>query len=189
MTQITEEPQEMILTPIVHGWRVGHHAADKRRLLIKLIPSTETVDAWTHMVTLLATRDATVAAEPFIADLGASFDPYCTKVATQVWPAQTQGGYSMQLGIVYCEVNRSTGIGEVVHVKVTKSEKTDALYVWQYARKIPGLVLAQDDESFTVEDLRSLVEALRDHRPCILGDSQHSCPKGIESPGKLAPTA
>ncbi|TPV92924.1 MAG: hypothetical protein B7733_23260 [Myxococcales bacterium FL481] len=177
--KMTQEPSEVSMLSVAKGWKVGHQQNDNKQLLVELVPEDESVEKWTQMLTLVAFNGIQAAPESYIETIGSMLADECKNVAVQKWPRVSQLGYQMEIGAIYCEGNRLTGINEVIYMKATASEVTQTLYMWQYARRVAGSVFAPERPNFVHDEFKVLAGALVAHGVCIVGDDDRRCPQKV----------
>lgn len=148
---------------------IGHHS-DRIGSLTEYIPSGETVENWTEMLTIQIFRNLKDT-EPsaFLQQIGAKWLNDCPETPKDTIHNGKSNGYPVSMLELKCPNVHSTGKPETTIFRVIKGK--DALYSIQYAwRTVPS---------------DGAKDALSKTTVCDTRDPSHSCPSfdSIASPG------
>jgi hypothetical protein len=145
-------------------FKIGYQATRDRRLITEWVPSEETVEDWTQMLTVQIFRGATVDAAAFLRGVGTRYMNDCPgTTAKGIFTGQVNG-YAVSMLLLKCPKNPGTGKPETTAFRVIKGQ--DALYSVQRAwRAVPS-----DQE---VDDV---MHALAKVTVCDTRAPEHPCP-------------
>ena len=142
------------------NFKIGYHS-DHIGSLTEFVPSGQTVDDWTEMLTVQIFRNLKeVAPAAFLQKIGAQWLNACPETPKGSILNGQVNGYSVSMLVLKCPKSPSTGKPEATVFRVIKG--TDALYSVQYAwRTLPS------DEG---------QQALAKSTVCDTRDPSHPCP-------------
>jgi hypothetical protein len=158
---------ETLLSPLPQEFKIGYHAANDRETMAEYVPTGESVDDWSRMITVQVFHALKNAdANAFAADLAKRWSSACPHGRGQRARTGDDHGYSFALWIYRCPLNPATQKPETMWLKVLSG--ADSLYSAQYAyRREFGKELAGP----AMEYLRQIkvCDTRRADRPCPLG--------------------
>jgi hypothetical protein len=112
-------------------FKVGFQSNRNNRLMTEWVPSAETVEDWTQMLTVQVFRGATVDAATFLQGVGKRYMDACPgTTAKGIFTGQVNG-YVVSMLVLNCPKNPGTGKPETTAFRVIKGK--DALYSVQRA--------------------------------------------------------
>lgn len=152
-------------------FKVGFQSSHDNSSITELVPTGQTVDDWSEMLTVQIFRHLTVNAATFLQGVGKRYVDACpgTTVVSGGIHTGTVNGYVVSMLLLKCPRNPSTGKPETTAFRVIKGN--DALYSVQHAwRAVPS------DQQ--------LAEAMRAFAKVVVCDTRaqdHPCPS-LDSP-------
>lgn len=158
---------ENLLVQLPDGFKSGYTASNGKEDMAEYVPTAETVDDWSRMVTVQIFHDAKNAdPDGFAGNLAKGWTSACPGGAAQKSTAGVENGYPFALWAYSCPLNPETNKPENMFLKVTSG--ADALYSVQYAyRREASKELVQP----AIDYLKTVVvcDTRRDDRPCPKG--------------------
>jgi hypothetical protein len=155
-------------------FKVGYQSSHDNRQITEWIPASETVEDWTHMLTVQVFRRTTVDGGRFLQDVGKRYMDACNgTIAKGIFTGQING-YTVSMLLLKCPKNSATGKPETTAFRVIKGN--DALYSVQRAwRSVP-----------TDQELDDVMRALAKVTVCDTRAPDHPCPSfdSLVSPPK-----
>jgi hypothetical protein len=145
-------------------FKVGFQSSHDNRLMTEFVPSAETVENWTQMLTVQIYRGATVDAATFLQGVGKRYMEACSgTTAKGIYTGQVNG-YVVSMLVLKCPMNPGTGKPETTAFRLIKGK--DALYSVQRAwRAVPS-----------DQDLDDVTHALGKVTVCDTRAPEHPCP-------------
>jgi len=162
LAQSTISAENLLVSP-PKDFKLGYRS-DRIGSLTEWVPSTETVDDWTQMLTVQVFRGAKVDAAGFLQGVGKRYMDACPgTTAKGIFTGQVNG-YVVSMLVLKCPKNPGTGKPETTAFRVIKGK--DALYSVQRAwRSLPS-----------DEELGSVMQALAKVTVCDTRSAEHPCP-------------
>jgi hypothetical protein len=159
------EAENLLFAP-PKEFRVGFQSNHDNRLMTEFVPTSETVEDWTEMLTVQIYRHATVDAATFLQGVGKRYLDACpgTTVEKGGLFTGTVNGYVVSMLLLKCPHNPSTAKPETTAFRVIKGN--DALYSVQHAWRS----VASDQQ--LADAMRSLAKVV----VCDTRTQDHSCP-------------
>ena len=124
---------ENLLVKMPAGYKVGYHAENDKQMITEMVPSGETVDDWTEMVTVQIFRGRKLAPEQFRDSLMKGWNEGCPNASSKPTTSATENGYPSVLWLLNCPRNPKTGKPEITWFKAIRGN--DSFYVVQKAFK------------------------------------------------------
>jgi hypothetical protein len=145
-------------------FKVGYQASHDSRQITEWVPSGETVDEWTQMLTVQIFRRAGVDGERLLQEVGKQYVSACPGTTSKgIFNGQING-YAVSMLLLKCPRNPATGKPETTVFRVIKG--SDALYSVQRAwRAVP-----------TDQDLDDVMHGLAKVTVCDSRVAAHPCP-------------
>ena len=155
---------ESLLFSPPKDFKVGYQSERDNRLMTEFVPSGETVEDWTQMLTVQIYRGATGDPASFLGGIAKRFIDACPgTTAKGIYKGQVNG-YVVSMLLLKCPMNPGTGKPETTAFRVIKGK--DALYSVQRAwRSVPS------DQA-----LDDVMHALGRVVVCDTRDQEHACP-------------
>lgn len=146
------------------GFKVGYQSSHDNRSITEYVPATETVDAWTQLLTVQIFRHATVDSATFLQGLGKHYMTDCPGTTAKGIFTGTTNGYGVSMLVLKCPNNPGTSKPETTAFRVIKGN--DALYAVQRAwRSVPS-----------DQDIDDVMHALAKVTVCDTRSPEHPCP-------------
>jgi hypothetical protein len=145
-------------------FKIGYQSNHDNRMMTEWVPTAETVQDWTQMLTVQIFRGATVDAATFLQGVGKRYMDACPgTTAKGVFTGQING-YVVSMLLLQCPKNPGTGKPETTAFRVIKGK--DALYSVQHAwRAVPS-----------AQDVDAAMHALAKVTVCDTRVAAHPCP-------------
>ncbi len=124
---------ENLLVAIPPGYKIDFKDRDPDRLMNEMVPSDQTVDDWTEMVTVQIFYGLKTTPEEFEDRVADGWLKSCDGATTNPIVSGPENGYPAGVWLLTCPRNPATGKPEVTYTKVM--EGNDSLYVVQKAFK------------------------------------------------------
>jgi hypothetical protein len=125
---------ENLLVSPPDGYKVGFEQRKDNQQITEMIPSAETVDTWTEMLTIQVFKGGTdMTPEAFEASVTKLWGESCPGAATFRIAHGAENGYAFSLWMLSCDLNKTSGKPEVAWFKAIQGK--DALYVAQRASR------------------------------------------------------
>ncbi|HLN07995.1 MAG TPA: hypothetical protein VK281_03390 [Xanthobacteraceae bacterium] len=123
---------EALLVDSSPGYKIGFQAQQQDRSRItEMVPTGETVESWTEMVTVQTFPGLTATPEQFESHLVEDWRGACPKSDYQRIAQGTESGYAFVLWLLSCPLNKVSGKPEITWFKAIRGN--DSLYVVQKA--------------------------------------------------------
>lgn len=158
---------ENLLTTMPSGFKTGYSASNGKEDMMEYVPSTETVEDWTKMVTVQVFHDAKdVDPDAFAANIADGWKSSCTGGDAEKITTGVENGYPIAVWAYDCALNPETNKPESMWLKVTSGG--DALYSVQYAYRAKA---TGDLATLALDYLHSVMvcDTRRSDRPCPKG--------------------
>lgn len=159
---------ENLLLSAPAGFKVGYQASNGKEDMVEYVPTAETVDDWTKMVTVQVFHDTSNAdPETFAARVGDAWKSSCTGGEATKLATGAENGYPIAVWAYSCTLNPETSKPESMWLKVTSGG--DALYSVQYAYRLEA----------TEELATPALDYLHTVMVCDTRRTDRPCPKGM----------
>ena len=158
---------ENLLTTMPSGFKTGYSASNGKEDMMEYVPSAETVEDWTKMVTVQVFHDAkNVDPDAFAANIADGWKSSCTGGDAEKITTGVENGYPIAVWAYDCALNPETNKPESMWLKVTSGG--DALYSVQYAYRAKA---TGDLATPALDYLHSVMvcDTRRNDRPCPKG--------------------
>lgn len=158
---------ENLLVGLPDGFEVGYEAAQGDQEIHEFIPTGESVEDWSSMVTIQILRGlADVPGDLFANDLGKSWTEICEGATVGKLAEGDDNGFPFVLWTYACPLNAQSGKPETMYFKGISG--ADAFYSVQYAfREEPGDALDSVALPYLVS--ASACDTRKPERPCPEG--------------------
>jgi hypothetical protein len=145
-------------------FKIGFQSNRDNRLMTEWVPTAETVEDWTQMLTVQIYRGAAVDSATFLQGVGKRYMDTCPgATAKGIFTGQVNG-YVVSMLVLKCPKNPATGKPETTAFRVIKGN--DALYSVQRAwRAVPS-----------DQDVDDVMHALAKVTVCDTRAPEHPCP-------------
>jgi hypothetical protein len=155
---------ESLLVSPPKDFKIGFQSNRNNSSMTEWVPTSETVEDWTQMLTVQVYRGATVEAAAFLQGVGRRYMDACPgTTAKGIFTGQVNG-YVVSMLLLKCPNNPSIGKPETTAFRVIKGK--DALYSVQRAwRAVPA-----------DQDLNDVMQALGKVTVCDTRTPDHPCP-------------
>jgi hypothetical protein len=154
---------ENFLVSYPKDFKIGWQKTQERSVWAEWIPSGQTVDNWTDMLTVQIYYGAKVGAEAFLQNVGTRYMNDCPgTTAKGIFTGQTNG-YVVSMLLLRCPRNPKTGKPETTAFRVIKG--TEGLYSVQYAWR----------SSPSDQDVAAAMATLGKATVCDTRDNSHPC--------------
>lgn len=146
------------------GFIIGFQSNHDNRTMTEFVPTAETVDDWSQMLTVQVYRHATVDSATFLRDVGKRFMDACPgTTAKGIFTGKTNG-FEVSMLVLKCPNNPATQKPETTAFRVIKGN--DALYSVQRAwRSVPS-----------DKEIDDVMHALAKVTVCDTRTPDHPCP-------------
>ena len=122
---------ENLLFAAPSGFKVGYQANHDNRLITEYVPSGETVDDWTQMLTVQIFRGSPLGSAAFLQNVGKRYMDACPATTAKGIFTGDTNGYVVSMLLLKCPNNPGTGKPETTAFRIIKGN--DALYSVQRA--------------------------------------------------------
>jgi hypothetical protein len=158
---------ENLLVAMPDGFEVGYQAAQDDQEIHELIPSGESVEDWSQMVTIQIFRGLSeVPGDLFAANMAGNWEGACEGATVNKLTEGEVNGFPFVMWFFGCPLNAQTGKPETMYFKGISG--SDAFYSVQYAfRSAPADEL--DTIALTYLVGASACDTRRPERPCPAG--------------------
>lgn len=158
---------ENLLVSLPDGYKIGFQQKTGNQIISEMVPSAETVENWTEMVTVqifLNMRDVTPA--QYRARLEKLWADACSGSEFSTVKTGTENGYPTLTWFQKCPLNKQTGEPELTWMKATQGR--DSFYLVQKAFKFSPSPEQSKRWGDFLDGVRVCDTRLSD-RPCRLG--------------------
>jgi hypothetical protein len=155
---------ENLLVTVPDGFKIDFQQKNKDMLISEMVPSAESVNDWTQMVTVQIFLGLKGGPEEFKSKVETAWMRACRGGSAHAIAQGKENGYSFAVWLLACPLNRTTGKPEFTWFKATQGN--DSLYVVQAALK------ARPSEEATTR----WMEYLRTVRVCDTRLPDRACP-------------
>jgi hypothetical protein len=157
---------EVLLVTSPAGYKVGFQAQQRDRSRItEMVPTAETVESWTEMVTVQTFPGLRATAEQFESHLIKDWRGACPEADYQRIAQGTESGYPFVLWLLSCPLNKASGKPEITWFKAIHGN--DSFYVVQKAFRFAP----------SKEQISTWMAFLRDAKVCDTRLPDRPCPK------------
>lgn len=126
---------ENLLQSLPPGYKIGYQTRQGQMSMSEMVPSDESVESWTSMVTTQVFHGAKIPADAFQQRLADSFSGACPGARASKIDTGEEDGYVYALWQHACPLNPTTGKPE--HLWSKTIEGNDAFYSVQFAFRHP----------------------------------------------------
>jgi hypothetical protein len=161
--QSSIDAENLLVSP-PKDFKVGFQASHDNRTITEFVPTAETVEDWTQMLTVLVYRHATVDSATLLQRVGKQYMDACPgTTAKGIFTGKTNG-YDVSMLVVKCPKNPATQKPETTAFRVIKGN--DALYSVQRAwRSVPS-----------DQEIDAVMHSLAKVTVCDTRTPEHPCP-------------
>jgi hypothetical protein len=124
---------ENLLVTVPPGYKVGHQARNARQLLSEMVPSAETVENWTEMVTVQIYFGLKGSIAGYRTKMEKDWASVCAGATSAPVGGGLVNGYTTMTWRQTCPLNKATGKPEITWFKAIAGN--DSFYVVQKAFK------------------------------------------------------
>jgi hypothetical protein len=156
--------KETLLAPMPEGFAIGFQGKKNNLTMVEMVPSGETVEAWSRMVTVQIFHALKKQnADTFAENMGKMWSNACPGSAVEKVKDGADNGFPYSLWQYLCPLNKSTQKPENVWIKVISGD--DALYTVQYAYR-QGMTDMLVPPAMKFLDSVKACDTRREERPC-----------------------
>jgi hypothetical protein len=168
---------ENILLPLPPGFKLANRQETSEKMLAEFVPSDETVDHWSKMITERIFRSRNLSdAETYQSTMLSEWKGACPGGDGRQLSNVKENGYGVSYWSFNCPLNPKTNLSESMIRKVVVGK--DAMYEVQYAFRKPE----------APELIQSALTFLQTVSVCDTRTPEHPCPAGLK-PVEPAPDA
>src|SRR4029079_8315036 len=120
-----------LLVELPQGFKVGFQDKKNDMQITEMVPSKETVNDWTEMVTVQIFFGLKTTPAQFKANIEKGWVSACAGGRAHPVSGDAENGYPALIWVLSCERNRKTGKPEIAWFKAVQG--SDSLYVVQKA--------------------------------------------------------
>lgn len=165
---------ENLLAPIPEGFKAGYTAHNNKENTAEFVPSTDTVNSWSRMITISVFNVSSLEPDLFAGKLAQEWSVRCSGASGQKIKSGLENGYQYSLWLFGCPFNSLTGKPQTMLLKAIGG--TNSLYSVQFAYN------ASDTDSLDGQAL----EFLKTVSVCDTRIKARPCPKDVRPPPKSA---
>jgi len=158
---------ENLLVAVPSGYTVGHQAHNARQLISEMVPTAETVDTWTEMVTVLIYFGQKGSLIGYRSKMEKDWAAACAGAKSAPVGGGLVNGYTTMTWRQTCPLNKATGKPEITWFKAIAGN--DSFYVVQKAFKSEP----------TAEQAAAAVKYLDGVSVCDTRLPDRACPRGM----------
>ena len=159
---------ENLLVNLPAGYKVGHNARNQKQVITEMVPSGETVENWTEMVTVQIFLGLKSQPAAFRANMEKLWAGACSGGTSTSVSEDKTNGYAAMLWRQSCPLNKQTGKPEMTWFKAVAGN--DSFYVVQKAFKFEP----------TPEKLNEWIAFLNKVSVCDTRLKDRACPAGMK---------
>ena len=155
---------ESLLFAQPQGFKVGYRSEQDNHTMTEFVPTGETVEDWTEMLTVQIYRRATVDSATFLGGVGKRYMNDCPGTTAKGIYTGNTNGYMVSMLVLRCPKNPATQKPETTAFRVIKGN--DALYSVQRAwRAVPS-----------EQEIDAVMHTLAKVTVCDTRKPEHPCP-------------
>jgi hypothetical protein len=160
---------ENLLAPLPAGFKVGFRTTKALMDMSEFVPTDETVDDWSSMITVQIFHNMHMYnPETFATNMSEKWKSACTGGSAQKIRNDIENGYPISLWMFLCPLNPQTKKPENMWLKVISGQ--DSLYAVQYAYR----------KELAKELITPAMQYLRQPIVCDTRTADHPCPAGMK---------
>jgi hypothetical protein len=157
------EAENLLVAP-PKDFKIGYQSTHDNRTMTEMVPTGESVEDWTQMLTVQVYRHATVNSATFLAGVGKRYIDACPGATAKGIYTGTTNSYMVSMLVLKCPKNPATQKPETTAFRVIKGN--DALYSVQRAWR--------SDPSD--KEIDEVMHALAKVTVCDTRTPEHACP-------------
>jgi hypothetical protein len=124
---------ENLLVVMPAGYKVGFQTQKNNMVMTEMVPSAETVENWTEMVTVQVFHDLKITPAQFMIGLAGRRGASCPNMSATKISSAVENGYPAMLSQLNCPNNPATAKPEITWFKALQGN--DSFYLVQKAFK------------------------------------------------------
>jgi hypothetical protein len=124
---------ENLLAPLPPGFKMDFQDKKPNSLMNEMVPTAETVNNWTEMVTVQIFYNMKTTPEQFVDKMVSGWKSACPGASSSAIASGPENGYPAGVWLLNCPKNPSTGKPEITWIKAMQGN--DSFYVVQKAFK------------------------------------------------------
>ena len=124
---------ENLLVAVPPGYKIDFQDKKPNSLMNEMVPTAQTVNDWTEMVTVQIFYNMKATPEQFVAKMAAGWTQACPGASSSAIASGPENGYPAGVWLLNCPKNPTTGKPEITWVKAMAGN--DSFYVVQKAFK------------------------------------------------------
>jgi hypothetical protein len=156
------DAENLVFSP-PQGFKVGFQSSHDRRTMVEFVPTAETVENWTQMLTVQVFRGMKADAATFLQGVGKLYMDACPGTTAKGIFTGTVNGYVVSMLVLKCPKYPSTGKPETTAFRAIRGK--DALYSVQWAwRSVPS-----------DQDMAAVMQGLAKVTVCDTRTAEHPC--------------
>jgi hypothetical protein len=124
---------ENLLVTVPSGYKIDFQEHKPKGLMNEMVPTSETVDNWTEMVTVQIFYNLKTTPDDFEGKMASGWLAACPGAKNESIASGPENGYPAAVWLLNCPKNPATGKPEITWVKIVQGN--DRLYVVQKAFK------------------------------------------------------
>lgn len=127
-----ELKDENLLQKLPQGFKVGYRANQNGVMISEMVPTAETVESWTEMITTqIFFGKSQISPEQFRQSISSRWKQACPKSSFHQMADGKENGYVFAYFMMHCPLNPNTNKPEITLVKAIQGN--DSFYVVQKA--------------------------------------------------------
>jgi hypothetical protein len=124
---------ENLLVTVPPGYKIDFQDKKPNSLMNEMVPTTETVNNWTEMVTVQIFYNMKATPEQFVDKMASGWKSACPGATSSAIASGPENGYPSGVWLLNCPKNPGTGKPEITWIKAVQGN--DSFYVVQKAFK------------------------------------------------------
>ncbi len=124
---------ENLLVEVPPGYKIDFQDKKPNSLMNEMVPTNETVNNWTEMVTVQIFYNMKATPEQFVGKMASGWMQACAGASSKPIASGPENGYPAGVWLLSCPKNPATGQPEITWVKAVQGN--DSFYVVQKAFK------------------------------------------------------
>jgi len=124
---------ENLLVSVPPGYKIDFQDKKPKSLMNEMVPTNETVNDWTEMVTVQIFYNMKATPEQFVGKMASGWIQACPGASSKPVASGPENGYPAGVWLLSCPKNPATGKPEITWVKAVQGN--DSFYVVQKAFK------------------------------------------------------
>ena len=122
---------ENLLVSMPQGYKIGFQKRQGNAQISEMVPSAETVESWTEMLTVQVFHGLATAPEQFRDRVAQAWAKACARAIVKPIASAVEKGYPVAFWLLSCPLNAQSGKPEVTFMKAIRGK--DSFYVVQKA--------------------------------------------------------